>query len=206
VLSIKIGIAVLYLYLDRLAQYSHLTWRVNKYSNEPLGAIHCPCRRNHVADYWGRAGRPPRRVQAAGLGAAPRSTSPPFRSRRSCPAASPETVATSVASPLERYLRKIANVTEMTSQGGVGQTRIVLQFGLDRDFNGAARDVQAAINAARADLPTSLKTNPSYWESESRRRSNPDPGADVPNPDPPPALRCGKQRHPAAPLADGWGW
>src|SRR5215831_4443111 len=80
------------------------------------------------------------------------------------PGASPETVATSVASPLERYLGKIANVTEMTSQSGVGQTRIVLQFGLDRDINGAARDVQAAINAARADLPTSLKTNPSYWK------------------------------------------
>src|SRR5271155_4145522 len=78
------------------------------------------------------------------------------------PGASPDTVATSVAAPLERHLGQIADVTEMTSQSSVGQTRIVLQFGLDRDINGAARDVQAAINAARADLPTSLRSNPTY--------------------------------------------
>jgi multidrug efflux pump len=78
------------------------------------------------------------------------------------PGASPITVATSVAEPLERHLGQIADVTEMTSQSGIGQTRITLQFSLDRDINGAARDVQAAINAARADLPASLKTNPTY--------------------------------------------
>ena len=78
------------------------------------------------------------------------------------PGASPETVATSVASPLERHLGQIADVTEMTSTSSVGQTRIVLQFGLNRDINGAARDVQAAINAARADLPSSLRSNPTY--------------------------------------------
>ena len=78
------------------------------------------------------------------------------------PGASPDTVATSVASPLERHLGQIADVTEMTSTSSVGQARIVLQFGLDRDINGAARDVQAAINAARADLPTSLRSNPTY--------------------------------------------
>ena len=70
------------------------------------------------------------------------------------PGASPETVATSVAEPLERHLGQIADVTEMTSQSGIGQTRITLQFDLSRDIDGAARDVQAAINAARADLPT----------------------------------------------------
>ncbi|HUB14526.1 MAG TPA: efflux RND transporter permease subunit [Acetobacteraceae bacterium] len=78
------------------------------------------------------------------------------------PGASPETVATSVAEPLERHLGQIADVTEMTSTSSVGQCRIVLQFGLDRDINGAARDVQAAIVAARADLPTSLRSNPTY--------------------------------------------
>ena len=78
------------------------------------------------------------------------------------PGASPETVATSVAEPLERHLGQIANVSEMTSQSGIGQTRITLQFDLNRDIDGAARDVQAAINAARADLPSSLKTNPTY--------------------------------------------
>jgi multidrug efflux pump len=78
------------------------------------------------------------------------------------PGASPQTVATSVAEPLERHLGQIADVTEMTSASGIGQTHITLQFELNRDINGAARDVQAAIVAARADLPTSLKSNPTY--------------------------------------------
>jgi multidrug efflux pump len=78
------------------------------------------------------------------------------------PGASPETVATSVASPLERHLGQIAGVTEMTSQSGIGQARITLQFELNRDIDGAARDVQAAIVAARADLPANLKSNPTY--------------------------------------------
>src|SRR6202790_2829882 len=78
------------------------------------------------------------------------------------PGASPQDVATTVASPLERHLGQIADVTEMTSSSTVGATRITLQFGLNRDINGAARDVQAAINAARADLPTSLRSNPTY--------------------------------------------
>jgi multidrug efflux pump len=87
------------------------------------------------------------------------------------PGASPEVVSTSVATPLERHLGVIADVTEMTSQSTVGQARITLQFGLDRDIDGAARDVQAAINAARADLPASLRSNPTY------RKQNP---ADAP--------------------------
>jgi multidrug efflux pump len=78
------------------------------------------------------------------------------------PGASPQTVATSVASPLERHLGQIAGVTEMTSQSGIGQARITLQFELNRDIDGAARDVQAAIVAARADLPANLKSNPTY--------------------------------------------
>ncbi len=78
------------------------------------------------------------------------------------PGASPETMATSVATPLERHLGQIADVTEMTSSSGVGSTRITLQFGLNRDIDGAARDVEAAINAARVDLPTSLRSNPTY--------------------------------------------
>jgi multidrug efflux pump len=76
--------------------------------------------------------------------------------------ASPNTMASSVAEPLERHLGIISDVTEMTSQSGVGTTRITLQFGLDRDINGAARDVEAAIQAARADLPTTLHSNPTY--------------------------------------------
>src|SRR5580704_3580801 len=78
------------------------------------------------------------------------------------PGASPETVATSVAGPLERHLGQIADVTEMTSTSSLGQARVTLQFGLKRDIEGAARDVQAAINAARVDLPVSLRSNPTY--------------------------------------------
>ncbi|MFM0598116.1 efflux RND transporter permease subunit [Paraburkholderia dilworthii] len=87
---------------------------------------------------------------------------PTISVQASLPGASPDTVATSVASPLERHLGSIADVTEMTSSSSVGSTRITLQFGLNRDIDGAARDVQAAINAARADLPASLRSNPTY--------------------------------------------
>jgi multidrug efflux pump len=76
--------------------------------------------------------------------------------------ASPETMATTVATPLERHLGTIADVTEMTSSSGIGNSNITLQFGFHRDIDGAARDVQAAINAARADLPTALRSNPTY--------------------------------------------
>ncbi len=78
------------------------------------------------------------------------------------PGASPDTVSTSVAEPLERHLGQIADVSEMTSQSGIGQARITLQFDLNRDIDGAARDVEAAINAARADLPSNLPSNPTY--------------------------------------------
>ncbi|HSN41899.1 MAG TPA: multidrug efflux RND transporter permease subunit [Burkholderiales bacterium] len=78
------------------------------------------------------------------------------------PGASPEVMAGTVATPLERALGRIAGVTEMTSSSALGSTRITLQFDLNRDINGAARDVQAAINAARSQLPTSLPNNPTY--------------------------------------------
>jgi multidrug efflux pump len=78
------------------------------------------------------------------------------------PGASPETMATSVAAPLERQFGHIAAVTEMTSTSNLGSTAIVLQFDLNRDINGAARDVQAAINAARGYLPPTLPNNPTY--------------------------------------------
>src|SRR6201996_1889038 len=78
------------------------------------------------------------------------------------PGASPEVMASTVATPLERHLGTIADVDEMTSTSSVGTTRITLQFGSNRNIDGAARDVQAAINAARADLPTALRSNPTY--------------------------------------------
>ena len=78
------------------------------------------------------------------------------------PGASPETMAATVATPLERSLGRIAGITEMTSSSSLGSTRITLQFDLARDIDGAARDVQAAINAARNLLPTGLPSNPTY--------------------------------------------
>jgi multidrug efflux pump len=78
------------------------------------------------------------------------------------PGASPETMAALVATPLERQFGRIAGVTQMTSTNNLGSTNIVLQFDLNRDINGAARDVQAAINAASGQLPANLPNNPSY--------------------------------------------
>src|SRR5881227_3131733 len=78
------------------------------------------------------------------------------------PGASPETMAASVATPLERQFGRIAGVTEMTSSSGLGSTSITLQFDLSRDIDAAGRDVQAAINAARGNLPANLPGNPTY--------------------------------------------
>jgi multidrug efflux pump len=78
------------------------------------------------------------------------------------PGADPNTMATAVATPLERQLSRIAGINEMTSSSSTGSTAIILQFDLSRDINGAARDVQAAINAARAQLPANLPSNPTY--------------------------------------------
>ena len=85
----------------------------------------------------------------------------------SLPGASPDTMSTSVATPLERRLGVISGVNEMTSNSGSGSTRISLQFELNRKIDSAAREVQAAISAARADLPATLKSNPTY------RKANP---------------------------------
>ncbi len=78
------------------------------------------------------------------------------------PGASPDTMASAVATPLERQFGRIAGVTEMTSASSLGSTSITMQFDLDRNINAAARDVQAAINAARGQLPANLPNNPSY--------------------------------------------
>ncbi|WP_435952954.1 multidrug efflux RND transporter permease subunit MdtC [Dryocola sp. BD626] len=85
----------------------------------------------------------------------------------SLPGASPETMASSVATPLERALGRIAGVTEMTSSSSLGSTRIIMEFNFDRDINGAARDVQAAINAAQSLLPSGMPSRPTY------RKANP---------------------------------
>src|SRR3954469_20891198 len=87
---------------------------------------------------------------------------PTISVQASLPGASPETMASTVATPLERALGRIAGITEMTSSSSLGTTRITLQFELSRSIDGAARDVQAAINSARALLPTGLPSNPTY--------------------------------------------
>ncbi|MEP7157653.1 MAG: multidrug efflux RND transporter permease subunit [Betaproteobacteria bacterium] len=80
----------------------------------------------------------------------------------SLPGASPEVMAATVATPLERAMGRIAGITEITSKSSLGSTNVVMQFELSRDIDGAARDVQAAIQAARTELPTSLPNNPTY--------------------------------------------
>jgi multidrug efflux pump len=87
---------------------------------------------------------------------------PTIRVQASLPGASPENMATAIATPLERQLGRIAGITEMTSSSNLGSTSITIQFDLDRNIDGAARDVQAAINAARSQLPANLPSNPSY--------------------------------------------
>ena len=96
---------------------------------------------------------------------------PTIQVRASLPGASPETMAATVATPLERALGRIAGVSEITSTSTLGSSSVTLQFDLSRDINGAARDVQAAINAARGLLPTGMPGNPTY------RKANP---ADAP--------------------------
>jgi hydrophobe/amphiphile efflux-1 (HAE1) family protein len=82
----------------------------------------------------------------------------------SLPGADPETMASAVTTPLERQFAKIAGINEMTSSSATGTSNITMQFDLSRDVNGAARDVQAAINAARSQLPANLPSNPGYYK------------------------------------------
>jgi multidrug efflux pump len=97
----------------------------------------------------------------------PRIDVPAINVSAQLPGASPEVMASTVATPLERHLGAIADVDDMTSNSGVGTTSIQLTFGVDRDIDGAARDVQAAIVAAHADLPSSLTRNPTYRKINS---------------------------------------
>jgi len=98
------------------------------------------------------------------LAALPEVEYPTISVSSQLPGASPETMASAVATPLERMFGRIAGINEMTSVSQLGSTNIVLQFDLNRDINAAARDVQAAINAARGQLPQNLPTNPNWRE------------------------------------------
>ena len=100
--------------------------------------------------------------QVLPVSALPQIDFPTISVAASLPGASPEIMASSVATPLERQFGRIAGVTEMTSSSYLGTTSITLQFDLNRNIDGAARDVQAAINAARSYLPANLPSNPTY--------------------------------------------
>src|SRR4051794_5799148 len=89
---------------------------------------------------------------------------PTIQVHANLPGASPETMASAVATPLERQFGRIAGITEMTSSSQLSSTSITLQFDLGRNIDAAGRDVQAAINAARGQLPTDLPGNPGYWK------------------------------------------
>ena len=96
------------------------------------------------------------------VAALPQVEFPTINVSASLPGGSPETMATSVAAPLEHQFARIAGVTEMTSSSSLGSSSITLQFELSRDIDGAARDVQAAIMAASSDLPANLPSKPTY--------------------------------------------
>ena len=132
----------------------------------------------------------------------PNVTMPVVAVQANMAGASPDIMASTVAEPLERRLATIAGVNELTSQSSVGSAQVVIQFAINRDINGAARDVEAAIQAARADLPTTLRGNPSY------RKFNPADspiiilGAHLEDSYHGPALRFRRHRHSAAALPD----
>src|SRR5665213_411450 len=96
------------------------------------------------------------------VAALPQVDFPTINVQASLPGGSPEVMAASIATPLEKQFTRIAGVTEMTSRSSVGAVQVTLQFDLSRDINAAARDVQAAINAAAGYLPANLPTNPHY--------------------------------------------
>jgi multidrug efflux pump len=103
--------------------------------------------------------------QFLGVAPLPEVDFPTIQVHANLPGASPETMASAVATPLERQFGRIAGVTEMTSSSQLSSTEVTLQFDLDRNIDAAARDVQAAINAARGQLPTDMPGNPGYWKA-----------------------------------------
>ena len=136
--------------------------RKRRGSREHLRAIHPPAGSDDAAD-GGDCDRGRDCVSgAAGVAAAAGGFSDDLGRTRGLPGASAEIMASSVATPLERQFGHIAGVTEMTSSSGLGSTGITIQFDLSRNIDGAARDVEAAINAARTYLPANLPGNPTY--------------------------------------------
>ena len=177
---------VIYIFFDNLgARFSRrrrngTRERTEAESHEPVSALHRTPGSHHPADDSSRTGRRDRLQRSARLAACRKWIFRPSRWRPRLPGASPDIMASSIATPLERQFGHIAGITEMTSTSTLGTTSITLQFDLSRDINGAARDVEAGINAARTYLPANLPANPTY------RKVNP---ADSPDPGAGPAVR-----------------
>ena len=131
---------------------------------------------------------------------------PTIRVNASLPGADAETMAARVAAPLERRLGEIPGVNELTSVNSLGSTRISIQFDLTRDIVGAAQDVQAAINAAAADLPADMPIAAELPEIESVRLANPHPGADVQDHSGQRHVRRRRYRHRAASSRRSRAW
>jgi hypothetical protein len=147
--------------------------------HEHLRAIHPPAGGHDAADGGDCARRGDRVQRAAGFAAAAGGFSDHLRQRAALPGASAEIMASSVATPLERQFGHIAGVTEMTSSSSAGQHQITMQFDLSRNIDGAARDVEAAINAARTYLPANLPRQSHLSQGESGRLADHDPRADL---------------------------
>ncbi len=131
-------------------------------NHEPLFSIYSSASRDRASDHCHRPGGRRGLQPACRFRRCRKWISQPSRCQASLPGASPEIMASSVATPLERQFGRIAAVTEMTSSSSLGQTSITLQFDLSRNIDAAARDVEAAINAARGYLPANLPSNPTY--------------------------------------------
>ncbi len=132
-----------------------------RWVNEPLGTFHQAPGRNHAAELGHYA--PGRRdFGLLPVSPLPQMDFPVIVVQASLPGASPEVMASTVATPLERSFGAIAGVNTMSSRSSQGSTRVILQFDLDRDINGAAREVQAAINASRNLLPSGMRSMPTY--------------------------------------------
>ena len=169
----------MYLAFDRLATRGRAAGGAAEARHEHLRAVHRAADRDDAADGRHRAGRRRRATCCLPVSPLPQVEFPTIQVSAGLPGASPETMASSVATPLERQFGRIAGLTEMTSASQLGSTQIVLQFDLSRDIDGAARDVQAAINAARGQLPANLPEQPELSEGQSFRRAHHDARADV---------------------------
>ena len=139
--------------------------------DEYFGSLH-PAPRSHLAAHGGLLLAGALAYRMLPVAPLPEVEYPVIQVSANLPGASPDTMASAVATPLERMFGRIAGITQMTSTSQLGSTNIVLQFDLNRDIDAAARDVQAAINAARGQLPANLPTNPTWRKvnpAESRR-------------------------------------